>query len=101
MLRQGDVFVIQARASQRELLTTGGTLVGSRHVNDSHTATNVIAMPDGTLYARGIMRHRPAGRRAEHHNLELWDRRIWGRIVLNTVPRSFSNRSWSLGGAVD
>jgi hypothetical protein len=128
VLRQGDLFVIQAvhitipldsdghgldysLVTERELKAQGGELVRfenswgrhGRYVNDSHTATRVIAMPDGELYVRGIMRHRPDRRRPDHVNLELWDRQTWGRIVPNTQARSVDARprSWSMGGAVD
>jgi hypothetical protein len=113
VLRQGDVFVIQSPGTtERGLLAQGGELVPvtreygkatARYVNDSHTATRAIAMPDGTLYVRGIMRHRPDWRRPDHVALELWDRETWGRVVLNAQARSIdaSPRSWSMGGDVD
>jgi hypothetical protein len=118
VLRQGDVFIAQAalvargNAGERDLIRAGGELVPvtrewgravARFVNDSHTATRVIAMPDGTLYVRGIMRHRPVNRRPDHVTLELWDRETWGRVVLNAQARSIdaSPRSWSMGGNVD
>jgi hypothetical protein len=114
VLRQGDVFAVQAPdVTRRQLRAAGGEPVpseprrwgegGGRFVNDSHTATEVIRMPDGTLYARGILRHRPPGRRPDHGNRELWDRKTWGRVVFNAQARSFdrSPRSWSRGGGVD
>jgi hypothetical protein len=112
VLRQGDLFVIQTRQyAERDLIQAGGTLVRferswgryGRYVNDSHTATRAIAMPDGTLYVRGTMRHRPADRHPDHVNLVLWDRETWGRVVPNTQARSVDARprSWSMGGAVD
>jgi hypothetical protein len=135
--RQGDLFAIQAvhitipldsdghgldysLVTRRELMKQGGQLVPvtreygrktGRYVNDSHTATRVIAMPDGELYVRGIMRHRPEGRRPDHVNLVLGDRTSWWRIVPNNQARSVDAnpvsgailrpRSWSLGGDVD
>ena len=114
VLRQGDVFIIQTRQyTERNLIQAGGELVErttphwhapfARYINDSHTATRVVRMPDGTLYAAGIMRHRPEGRRPDHVNRELWDRQTWGRVVLNAQARGFdsSPRSWALGGNVD
>jgi hypothetical protein len=131
VLRQGDVFVIQAGTfvlpldalegetvefrpmTERELRALGGELVawtppgwgtrGGRFVNDSHTATRVIQMPDGTLFVRGIMRHAPANRKPDHVQLELWDRQTWGRVVFNAQARSIDAqpRSWSMGGDVD
>ena len=80
VIRQGDVFVIQEPAlSERDLADQGGTLVPfenvagawrepgrrGRYINDSHTATRVIRMPDGTLFVRGILRHHPERRRAD------------------------------------
>lgn len=118
VIRQGDVFVVQTPGmTEKILLKAGGELVvhnsiaGSwgrpgkhgRYINDSHTATRVIRMPDGTVYVQGIMRHRPEFRPADHVARELWDRKTWGRVSLNTQARSFDNtpRSWSRGGDVD
>jgi hypothetical protein len=105
--------IAEPGVTEHGLLAAGGELTaftpksweqgGGRFVNDSHTATRVIAMPDGTLYARGIMRHRPRLRRPDHASLELWDRQAWGRVALNTQARSFDNspRSWARSGDVD
>jgi hypothetical protein len=111
--RQGDVFVIPVPGvtSERELITAGGAVIEpstgwgerGRYINDSHTATRVVRMPDGTFMVRGILRHNPAGRRPDHVRQDLWDRQTWGRVVFNTQARSFdaSPRSWSMGGNVD
>jgi hypothetical protein len=113
VLRQGDVFIVRsAGTTERGLLAQGGELVPvtrewgkatARYVNDSHTATRVVQMPDGTLYVRGIMRHKPVNRRPDHQQVELWDRETWGRVVLNAQARSIDAqpRSWSMGGNVD
>lgn len=114
VLRQGDVFIIQSQGTtERELIRAGGELVawtppgwgtrGGRYVNDSHTVTRAVQMPDGTLYVRGIMRHAPQNRRPDHVSMELWDRQTWGRVVLNAQARSIDARprSWSMGGDVD
>ena len=118
VLRQGDVFAIKTSLSARELAARGAVPVqplnnGGRYVNDSHTATKVLMLPDGTFYVQGVMRHQPRGsewggwrwqaRRAEHKNLTLGDKKTWFLVAFNTVPRnrSFSPRAWSLGGNVD
>jgi hypothetical protein len=118
VIRQGDVFVIQATGiTEKDLIEQGGEMVEfesiaggwgrpgkhGRYINDSHTATRVIKMPGGALYAQGIMRHRPLDRRPDHVQRPLWDRNTWGRVELNTQARSFDNtpRSWSRGGDVD
>jgi hypothetical protein len=114
VMRQGDVFIINAEdISTRALTKAGATRVdpmrdGYRYVNDSHTATEVMRLPDGTLYVRGMMRHRPRNRRPDHQTIKLWDGKTWGRVAFNTVPRSIGyngqdrgSRSWSRGGDVD
>lgn len=49
----------------------------------------MTTMPDGTLYARGILRHSPEDRNPDHVAIDLWDRQTWGRVVLNAQARSF------------
>lgn len=106
VLRQGDVFAIPVEHTTRDLTRLGGLLTikvrpgGAYFLGVNHTATDVMTMPDGTTYARGILRHRPreTWRSPEHKMVRLGDRRTWYRLVKNTVPEG---RSWSVGGNVD
>lgn len=98
VLRQGDVFAIPTRETTREL--PGPSLRSELVLGVNHMVTEARKDAQGDTYARGIMRHRPqeAGRRPEHRNLVLGDRKTWYRLARNTVP---DGRSWSLGGDVD
>ena len=56
----------------------------------AHTATEVITMPDGTQYARGMMYHDPElmgeGRERDHIRRRLGDGKVWHMVCKNTVP---------------
>ncbi len=59
----------------------------------THSATDVVKGPGGTVYVRGILRHVPeidprrAGGR-DHVDIRLGDGRTWYLAVRNTVPRN-------------
>lgn len=105
--RQGDVFAVPVTMTTRDVRALGtsrrsATLPG---VIDSHTVTELVIASDGVLYARGSLRHRPAGfgRRPEHRRQKMGDGKQWHRVVKNTVPVDSSglSRAWSQGGNVD
>jgi hypothetical protein len=56
----------------------------------AHTATEVITMPDGTQYARGMMYHDPElmgeARERDHIRRRLGDGKVWHMVCKNTVP---------------
>jgi hypothetical protein len=92
--RQGDIFAIDlftdtpARMDKKTLRALGatefvksGTLLGTNHI-----ATEVTTTTSGTTFARGILKHDPAGRRPDHARVILGDRKQWHLIVKNTVP---------------
>jgi hypothetical protein len=111
--RQGDIFAIGASVSTALLRQAGTRLPQARSglgrpvLGTNHTATDAYEVPasagwrDAGTYARGFLRHRPQDRRPDHQTVKLGDRQSWFVLVTNTVPRSFSMRSWSMGGRVD
>lgn len=57
-------------------------------LGQNHYATEVARMPDGTTFARGTMKHDPAGRDADHARRKMGNGKTWHLIVKNTVPLS-------------
>jgi hypothetical protein len=106
VLRQGDVFAIPTdlttdEVTHRYLKRSGVPIERMAYLlGVNHTATDVVDLGSGEVYARGILRHKPreGWRRPEHRMLRLGDQRTWYRLVRNTVP---DGRSWSRGGSVD
>lgn len=89
--RQGDIFAIpMPDLTKRDLTKMGaryerrGGLLGTNHV-----ATEVAYLPDGTEWARGILRHAPQWRRPDHVMVRL-DPKVWHLIRKNTVPVAVS-----------
>lgn len=87
--RQGDIFAIPVTdlptgGSPDALLSVNGAvssyLLGTNHLADD------VAWVGGQTYARGDVKHSPAGRPADHQKLRLGKR--WHLIVPNTVPIS-------------
>lgn len=101
--RQGDVFAIPATLTTRQLPHKRQRRDYVLHL--SHTATEVCVTDDGTIYARGILRHAPAEmwRTPEHKRQPMGNRKTWHQIVKNTVPidGNGNSRAWSRGGNVD
>lgn len=93
VLRQGDVFAVaDPLLKTRDLF---GPSKHSEHVlGTNHQATEVRIDGRGNTYARGILRHRPAGRGPDHRNVPLGDGKAWYLLVKNTVP---DGRAWSAG----
>ena len=59
-------------------------------IGTAHTATEVVTMPDGTQYARGMFYHDPElmgeSRQRDHIRQPLGDRKTWHLVARNTVP---------------
>lgn len=104
VLRQGDVFAIEMGDVTTRSLAPAEHGRQAYVLGTSHMATEVRRVQDSfhegavLTYARGILRHRPAGRASDHHAVELGDRKTWFLLVKNTVPEG---RAWSLSGYVD
>lgn len=87
VFRQGDIFAIEMPLLTKRDLTA----MGARHermgdlLNTNHAASEVAYLPDGRTLARGILRHRPDGRRPDHVMCRL-SKGTWHLIVKNTVP---------------
>lgn len=102
--RQGDVFAIATEWSTRDL--PGPSKHGELVLGVNHRATDV-RVKDGRTFARGKLRHSPAGRPPEHVTITLGDGKTWYMLVKNTVPMGrtwdgrLESRAWSLGGGVD
>lgn len=93
VLRQGDVFAIPYPnlAAGRDL--PGPSARSAYVLGTNHQATEV-RMLGGYTYARGFLRHKPAGRGPDHHAVKLGDGKAWYALVKNTVP---DGRAWSAG----
>lgn len=110
-VRQGDIFAIASDATTLDLKKLGAKIVKrSKNIdecfllNTNHTATEVMKVPYGSTYARGVLYHDPDMRERDHARRKMGDGKTWHKIVKNTVPsrdKSFSTRAWTLGGRVD
>lgn len=87
--RQGDIFAVEVALDKRALRKRGasfekqGMLLGTNHV-----ASEVAQLPDGTLLARGTLRHAPQWRDPDHKRVKMGSGKAWHIIVKNTVPVS-------------
>jgi len=103
--RQGDIFGIPSPFTLRQLRKRGATVEKRRHLDGtSHTGSEVAVLPNGVEYARGMLRHEPAGfRRPEHARRKIGDGKTWHVIVRNTVPQDAHGnpRAWTISGRVD
>jgi hypothetical protein len=88
VLRQGDIFAVElsGQVTKRTLRTLGARFEkAGRLFGTNHQATETAILPDGTLIARGCLRHVPDfGRAPDHARVSLGDG--WKVIVKNTVP---------------
>jgi hypothetical protein len=98
VLRQGDVFAI----AHPGLLTRdlpGPSQQQALVLGVNHRATEV-RVKDGRTYARGFLRQNRTP--AEHHAVELGDRKTWHHLLRNTVPwQGGRPAAWSIRGRVD
>jgi hypothetical protein len=81
VMRQGDMFLIAMpwrHHIPRALVEQNKYVHGT-----NHRATNYVEA-GGLTYVRGLLQHRPAGRRPDHATLHLGHR--WWLCVKNTVP---------------
>lgn len=104
VLRQGDIFAIPTTVTTRELKKIGtyhkrqvevyrannswspdirDTSAESYIISTNHTCSEVVRV-GGQVYARGVMRHEPHGRRPDHVRISLGKQ--WHLILKNTVP---------------
>ena len=85
--RQGDIFAVPVPTLDlRTLRRQGATVTRSAHIlGTNHVATEVARIGNLT-YARGILSHRPEGRRPDHRRVTLGNRRQWHLVLKNTVP---------------
>lgn len=85
--RQGDIFAIPTSLAKRELTKRGAVFAKNGPIfGTNHQATEVALLPDGTTLVRGILRHVPDGRRADHARVTLG--KEFHILVKNTVPIS-------------
>lgn len=84
--RQGDIFAIPLeRVDKRTLRKQGATFERSGQLlGTNHVANEVARLADGTLLARGALRHVPGFRRPDHVRCPLG--KSWHVILKNTVP---------------
>lgn len=102
-VRQGDLYAVATSIGTRELRTLGATF-GKRVpvLGTNHEASEVAVAPDGRTFARGMLRHSPSGRPADHARRRMGDGKAWHRLYVNTVPRSFDvPRAFSASGMID
>ena len=88
VVRQGDIFAVETPTLTRSALKTmGARFEKMGHLlRTNHAATEVAYLANGLTMARGIMHHRPEGRRPDHARRPMGDRQTWHAIIKNTVP---------------
>lgn len=87
--RQGDIFAVETTLDKRTLRKQGATFEpAGMLLGTNHCGTEVARLPDGTLLARGTLRHVPEFRDADHKRVKLGAGKSWCIIVKNTVPVS-------------
>lgn len=86
--RQGDIFAVpMPTLTKRSLRKMGATFTAAGNLlGTNHQATETAVLPDGTLLARGTLRHAPDFRAPDHARVTLG--RDFHAIVKNTVPLS-------------
>ena len=84
--RQGDIFAVPiVNLDTRKLSKQAASRIKMGHVfNTNHVVTEQMVMPDGTVYARGTLRHAPEFRRPDHARVTIG--KEWHLILKNTVP---------------
>jgi hypothetical protein len=92
VLRQGDMFAIPTNYTDVSLVEMGATFDNEPYPSHglygtAHYAGQQARLPDGTMFGRDSIMHRPPNRRGDHAPLKLVpDNGTWFLIVKNTVP---------------
>jgi hypothetical protein len=99
IVRQGDIFGVETEFTSQQLadmLKPEGMLPGSKHsikehirkmdylLGTNHVASESVVLHNGAVLARGLLWHKPEGRRPDHVRQRLGKK--WHVIVRNTVP---------------
>lgn len=99
ILRQGDMFAIPTNYTDVSLVQMGAIFndepypVGHGLYGTGHFARQQARLPDGTMFGRGSIEHRPPRRSPDHAPLKLVpDDGTWFLIVKNTVPIQLERR---------
>lgn len=82
--RQGDIFAVTTSLTKRGLRKAGATFAPMGNLLGTNHEATEVALLDGVTLARGILHHRPGGRRPDHIRRPLG--KSWHVIVKNTVP---------------
>lgn len=85
--RQGDIFAIPTELTTEQIRErTNGELLRMQGVyGTDHLVTEQFVGRRGVTYARGIIHHKPPGRRPDHRRQYLGSK--WHLVVPNAVPR--------------
>lgn len=99
IVRQGDIFGVETSFTTqqiKDMLKPEGMLPGATHsikeyvtrmgylLGTNHVATESVVLPNGAVLARGLLWHKPEGRRPDHRRQVIGKK--WYVIVRNTVP---------------
>ena len=88
VLRQGDMFAIPTEYNKQHLIRMNAVIYDMNTTSlygTAHHATETAHLPDGTMFGRGVIFHRPLGRNPDHASLALTGAE-WYLVVKNAVP---------------
>lgn len=81
--RQGDIFAVEASGDMPEGFDSLEVESDARVYGTAHRVTEAVTLPDGTLFGRGKISHRPLSRKPDHKPLRL---KGWHLLAKNATP---------------